>query len=419
MRAMRAGLLIAIGCGACLAGSAWGDRDTAPTPQAKSRASPRWVHRYVPPAMAHYRPEEDRWRPESEVSRGPVTDRGMVVWEVSEYPPGSIPTPAEKAAADDMVERCFAAALRHGWHQYERGLADGYRSVDDLHYRNDEYMRRRPRHRSGSPGSALVHVDPARWRASARWRHVLRQEPGGPRAAVRRTADRLALSHMAPPSVRRPGPLRGLVGGREVQEGRTVAIQWRDDARLARRPSSGPLWESDVHSLPGTHCGSPEEARGTGLLRGLSVLFFRLPGYCWFFSSRISPHQLLMVRQPRLENQSVSRRRHHAGSLLDASSPPHLGASSLHSRLLPEPKGTSPCRTGTASAAGDLRVNAPETQTDAPRSRVLGGAISVLAALERHARDRQAGHSDSLAPQGFPPLLASHFEAGSWSTADP
>jgi hypothetical protein len=107
---------------------------------AESDVAPRWVHRYVPTGIEHYRPEEDRWRPESEVPRGRVTTRGMVVWEVSEYPPGSTPTPDQAAAADALIERCYAAALRHGWHRYERGLEDGYRKIDSHHYRNDEFM---------------------------------------------------------------------------------------------------------------------------------------------------------------------------------------------------------------------------------------------------------------------------------------
>jgi len=90
--------------------------------------------------MEHYRPEEDLWRPESEVPRGEVTTKGMTVWEVSEYPPGALPTPDQRSAAEDLVERCYAAARRHGWHRYDRGLADGYRKIDSYHYRNDELM---------------------------------------------------------------------------------------------------------------------------------------------------------------------------------------------------------------------------------------------------------------------------------------
>ena len=102
--------------------------------------APRWVHRYVPPGLASYRPEEDRWRPESEVPRQPQATPGMVVWEVSEYPPGSEPTDEQRRAAEAFVERCHSAALRHGWDRVERGLADGYRPVDRHHYRKDEFM---------------------------------------------------------------------------------------------------------------------------------------------------------------------------------------------------------------------------------------------------------------------------------------
>jgi hypothetical protein len=102
--------------------------------------APRWVHRYVPKGLLAYDPDLDRWRPESEVPRVPESTAGMVVWEVSEYPQGTEPTPAQQRAADELVERCYAAAVRNGWDRIEKGLADGYRSVDRHHYRNDAYM---------------------------------------------------------------------------------------------------------------------------------------------------------------------------------------------------------------------------------------------------------------------------------------
>ena len=140
MRPLRALMLSLIACGACLAAAGCGDRDRGPESRAESGASPRWVHRYVPMMMKHYRPEQDRWVPESEVHLERVTTKGMVIWEVSEYPPGSVPTADQLAAADDLVERSYAAALRHGWHEYAHGLQDGYRRVDSFHYRNDEFM---------------------------------------------------------------------------------------------------------------------------------------------------------------------------------------------------------------------------------------------------------------------------------------
>jgi len=64
----------------------------------------------------------------------------MVIWEVSEYAPGTPPTPEQERAAAEFVERCFAVAVRNGWDRIEKGLSDGYRPVDRHHYRNDEYM---------------------------------------------------------------------------------------------------------------------------------------------------------------------------------------------------------------------------------------------------------------------------------------
>ena len=134
---------MALALGAWLA-APWlgcGDRETGPPSSAGAAdVSPRWVHRYVPPGLREYRPEEDRWRPESEVPRELQTTEGMVIWEVSEYSPGSQPTPGQQRAADDFAERCFEAALRHGWASVERGLGDGYRRVDRHHYRNDAFM---------------------------------------------------------------------------------------------------------------------------------------------------------------------------------------------------------------------------------------------------------------------------------------
>ena len=148
MRPLRALMLTSIACGACLAAAGCGDpdpapelrADAAPALRAESDARPRWVHRYVLTSLEHYRQEDDRWVPESEVPRKRVTTKGMVIWEVSEYPQGTVPTADQLAAADDLVERCYAVALRHGWHEYERGLADGYRRVDAYHYRKDEFM---------------------------------------------------------------------------------------------------------------------------------------------------------------------------------------------------------------------------------------------------------------------------------------
>ncbi len=69
--------------------------------------------------------------------------------------------------------------------------------------------------------------------------------------------------------------------------------------------------------------------------------------------------------------------------------------SALRSRLLQKSERAGDRRVGTAPAARDIRFRDDETQAHASRSRILGRAIPVLAALERHSRHRQAGHRDS------------------------
>ena len=126
-------------CGACLGMAGCGEQDPIPASGARPEP-PRWIHRYVLKELEHYSPKDDIWVPESEVPRGPVATKGMVIWEVSEYLPGSVPTADQRAAANDLVERSYAAAIRHGWQEYDKGLADGYRAIDAYHYRNDEFM---------------------------------------------------------------------------------------------------------------------------------------------------------------------------------------------------------------------------------------------------------------------------------------
>ncbi len=92
--------------------------------------------------------------------------------------------------------------------------------------------------------------------------------------------------------------------------------------------------------------------------------------------------------------------------------------SSLCSRLLPKPQRAGDRRAGTAPAARDLRSDEDQAQVHTSRSRVLGCAVPVLASLERHPGDRQAGHHDSLAPQGLSSLLAVDLEAWSWAAAN-
>jgi hypothetical protein len=125
----------------CIGWLGCADREDSAQPITDStEAPPRWTHRYMPKGLAKYDREQDRWRPESEVPRTRETTPGMVVWEVSEYPPESEPTAEQLRAADEFVERCFEAAMRNGWDRIERGLAEGYRPVDRHHYRKAEHM---------------------------------------------------------------------------------------------------------------------------------------------------------------------------------------------------------------------------------------------------------------------------------------
>ena len=72
----------------------------------------------------------------------------MVIWEVSEYAPGTKPTKKQRRAAADLVERCRAAVVEHGWNDEEKGRADGFSVargadgtvLDDVHYMNSEFM---------------------------------------------------------------------------------------------------------------------------------------------------------------------------------------------------------------------------------------------------------------------------------------
>ena len=84
-------------------------------------------------------PEE--WRPESAVPTKPQKRPFNVVWEVTRHPDAE-PTSAQQRAADDLVERCHAAAQQNNWYRYENGLRDGYRlqDNDEYHYYNWEYI---------------------------------------------------------------------------------------------------------------------------------------------------------------------------------------------------------------------------------------------------------------------------------------
>jgi hypothetical protein len=94
----------------------------------------RYAHRYLPHLLD--------WRFESEVPKEPQESPGVIIWEVSRYAPKTKATREQIQASKDMIERCFEAARRHGWYDFENGLADGYHLLHDdvYHFTNDEYM---------------------------------------------------------------------------------------------------------------------------------------------------------------------------------------------------------------------------------------------------------------------------------------
>ena len=110
----------------------------APAPDgalASAQAEERWARRFLP--------VDPSWRLESEVPEAPQKSPGMVIWEVSTFPEGEPASGAHREAAADFQERCYQAALRNGWLDFEKGLADGYRIMfgDREHYANWEFVR--------------------------------------------------------------------------------------------------------------------------------------------------------------------------------------------------------------------------------------------------------------------------------------
>jgi hypothetical protein len=95
--------------------------------------SPRLARRFLP--------RDSAWIPEDEVPREPQREPAMVIWELDAAPQRP-PTSAERAAADELVARSQDAAERHGWFDFQRGRADGYRLLhgDKRHYYNEAHL---------------------------------------------------------------------------------------------------------------------------------------------------------------------------------------------------------------------------------------------------------------------------------------
>jgi len=85
---------------------------------------------------ALYRGGERTWVPESSLPAEPQEKPRMRIYEVTTYPEGSRPTPAQIQASQDLVDRCFEAALQNGWFQFKNAIDQGYRLLfgDKRHY---------------------------------------------------------------------------------------------------------------------------------------------------------------------------------------------------------------------------------------------------------------------------------------------
>jgi len=113
--------------GAAFVGCDATDRDSNDLPD-------RFARRYLP-----FSP---KWIPESTIPPKPQRSPQQVIYEVSEFDPHLDPTSEEQASGDDMVKRCFDAAVKNGWFDREKGLADGFLTMgsDSQHHRNDAYV---------------------------------------------------------------------------------------------------------------------------------------------------------------------------------------------------------------------------------------------------------------------------------------
>jgi hypothetical protein len=106
-----------------------------PSEQAGDEAArERWARRYLP--------FKKGWQPESTIPPKPQKKPGMSVWELSEYAPGTKPTPEQREAARELIRASERAARENGWFDYRKGLADGFTLMpnDRRHYHNEEYL---------------------------------------------------------------------------------------------------------------------------------------------------------------------------------------------------------------------------------------------------------------------------------------
>jgi len=115
--------------GACLLWSC----ERAQPPESTASSS-RFARMFLPRASG--------WVPEAEVPREPQEEPRMVIWEATAWPDREEPSLVEREAADRLVADAYAAAERHGWFDFQRARADGYRLLygDKRHYYNEDYI---------------------------------------------------------------------------------------------------------------------------------------------------------------------------------------------------------------------------------------------------------------------------------------
>jgi hypothetical protein len=120
MRACTAALAAALGLASGASGS-------------EEAVEARYIRRFFP--------DPTEWESrEHEPTRTEVGS--MELWEVSQYPPGAQPTREQQEAADGLIERGERAVQKHGWEDFQKAVADGFKSHpnDGRHYFNAKYV---------------------------------------------------------------------------------------------------------------------------------------------------------------------------------------------------------------------------------------------------------------------------------------
>lgn len=82
------------------------------------------------------------WKPLSAGTLAPEQLPGMVMYEVTQWPLDRPPTPEQRSASGELVQRTRAAAQRRGWYDFARATADGYQPIfgDPTHFANPQYL---------------------------------------------------------------------------------------------------------------------------------------------------------------------------------------------------------------------------------------------------------------------------------------